>query len=170
MGRLSLIVAVAKTGVIGAAGQIPWHLSSDLRRFKKLTMGHCLLMGRRTFQSLGRVLPQRRHIVLSRDPSFHPPGVEVAASWDQALALAEGEEEIFVIGGEDVYRTALPYVDRIYLTIVPQEVAGDTYFPLEEIRGWNLIDEEHIPAGPGDDCDHIFRVLERDNSGDPWRT
>jgi dihydrofolate reductase len=161
MSRISLIVAVSQNGVIGANGTIPWHLSTDLQRFKRLTTGHCIVMGRRTFESLGRILPDRTHIVLSRDPSFHPPGIHVADSWEMALALAEGDEEIFVIGGEDVFRVALPQADRIYLTLVPLQVTGDAHFPLSALDGWKVRFEQHHSAGPRDDCDHTFRILER---------
>ena len=126
---VSLIVAMSENRVIGREGGIPWDLPADRRRFRELTTGHTLVMGRRTFESIGRPLPGRRTIVLSRTPGFTAPGCEVAPSLAAALALCAGEEELFVCGGAGVYREAMALADRIYLTLVHREVAGDTFFP-----------------------------------------
>jgi dihydrofolate reductase len=161
--RVSIIVAASRNGVIGAAGGIPWHLSTDLRRFKRLTMGHSMIMGRLTFQSLGRPLPGRRHIVLTSDPAYLASGVDLADSWQSAMALVAGEEEVFVIGGGTVYQFALPHAHRIYLTLVEADVTGDVHLNLESLHDWILIDEQYVPADANDQFAHRFRVLDRPN-------
>ncbi|HEY6563829.1 MAG TPA: dihydrofolate reductase [Pirellulaceae bacterium] len=166
--RISLIVAVADNGVIGHQGRIPWRIRGDLRRFKELTWGHPLVMGRATFESLGRVLPGRRHVVLSRDPAFGPGGVLVARSWSEALEHVANVAEVFVIGGADVYRLALPHAHRIYLTEVHATPAGDTLFPRELFQEWgDVVDESRSPASEADEFATTFRVLERPGERKP---
>jgi dihydrofolate reductase len=143
---LSILVAVAENGVIGHEGQLPWHLPDDLRRFKRLTTGHVIVMGRRTYESIGRALPGRRSIVLSRDASFAPPGIEVARSLDAAVAACDGEEEVFVIGGESLFREALPRADRVYLTRVHGRPAGDVLFPGFDEAAWDCVEREEHAA------------------------
>ena len=128
MSAIFLVVAVAANGVIGAQGTLPWHLPADLKRFKALTMGKAMVMGRRTFDSLPGVLPGRRHIVLTRDRSWHAEGAEVAHDLDAALALA-GTGEVAVIGGAEIFALALPRAARIELTEIHAEVPGDTFMP-----------------------------------------
>ncbi len=162
--RISLLVAVAENGVIGRDGRLPWHLPADLKRFKKLTLGHVVIMGRKTHESiverLGRPLPKRRSIVLSRDPCYSgggqtqhrsgggqtqhrcPPGVEVASSLEQALELASAEPTAFVIGGAGLFAEALPLADCLYLTRVHAEVEGDVFFPEIDAESWRLVSEE----------------------------
>ncbi len=132
--------------MIGGDNAVPWHLPADLRHFKTLTTGHPLIMGRRTFESVGRPLPDRRTIVLTRDPGFRPAGVEVARDLDDALARAGDAEEVFVAGGAEVYRSALPRADRLYLTVVHAVVPGDTVFPELDLSDWHLDREEHHKA------------------------
>ena len=142
--RLSLIVAASENDVIGRDGDLPWHLPKDLRRFKRLTTGHPIIMGRKTHESIGRPLPNRRSIVLSRDPEYRADGVEVAPSLDKALALAKSGEpadEIFVIGGYEVFRRAMPRADRLYLTRVHAEVDGDVLFPDFDPERWTLVED-----------------------------
>ncbi|MGH9465548.1 MAG: dihydrofolate reductase [Thermoanaerobaculia bacterium] len=129
--RVSIIVAVADNGVIGAGGAVPWHLRADLRRFKALTMGHHLIVGRKTWESIGRVLPGRTLLVVSRGRPGLPPGVALAPSLDAALetARAAGETEAFVAGGAELYALALPLADRLYLTRVHATPEGDTFLP-----------------------------------------
>ena len=140
--RVSIIVAMAKNRVIGARNKLPWHLSADLRRFKALTMGHHIIMGRRTFESIGRILPGRTSIVVTRDRSYRPAGLIVAHGVNDALALGTGDDEIFVIGGEQLYREALPLADRIYLTEIDREFEGDRFFPEMERAAWQSISRE----------------------------
>jgi len=123
---------------MGRDGDLPWHLPADLKRFKKLTTGHSIIMGRKTFESIGRPLPKRRSIVLSQTPSFQPEGTEVAASLDEALKLARTDEEVFVIGGARVFAEALPIADRLYLTRVHADIEGDVFFPEIEDKAWQL--------------------------------
>lgn len=146
--RLSLIAAVSENGIIGRGGELPWHLPADLRRFKALTMGHHLLVGRKTWESIGRPLPGRTMVVISRRPGYAPAGVRVARSLEEAVALAAaaGEEEAFVGGGEALYRAALPQADRLYLTRVGAEVPGDARFPAWREEEWELVAHEDHPA------------------------
>ncbi len=140
--RISIIAAVAANGVIGCQGRLPWCLPEDLARFKSLTMGHTVIMGRRTFESLPHgALPGRRNIVLSRQP-LTLDGAEVFRSLDQALAQCRNEEEIFIIGGETVYRAALPVAGRMLLTLVEQSPAGDAFFPPIDRHEWQEIKKE----------------------------
>jgi dihydrofolate reductase len=128
---ISLIVAMASNRVIGMAGQLPWHLPGDLQRFKRLTMGHHLLMGRKTWNSIGRPLPGRTSLIVSRDPAFVAPGGQVFGQLTTALAAAEeaGETELFVCGGAEIYAQLLPVCHRIYLSRLSKEFRGDVYFP-----------------------------------------
>jgi dihydrofolate reductase len=140
---LSIIVATAKKGVIGCNGQLPWHLSADLRRFRKLTTGHSIVMGRKTYASIGRPLPDRRSIVLSRNPEYAAEGaegVEVVGDFKQALDLTAEEAEVFVIGGGHLYQLALPFTQRIYLTEICTEVEGDVHFPQIDWSQWDLVE------------------------------
>jgi dihydrofolate reductase len=124
--KLALIVAVARNRVIGKGGKLPWHISEDLKRFKRLTTGHTVLMGRKTFASIGRPLPNRRNVVISSTPQ---PGVETYRSISEALESLKGEEKVFVIGGGQLYAFLLDSADELYLTLVDQGVEGDTFFP-----------------------------------------
>lgn len=158
---LSLIVAVAENGVIGRGGQLPWRLSADLRRFRQLTMGHHVIMGRKTFESIGRPLPGRKLVVLSRQPEFRAPEAVIVPDWQAATAAVADDTEPFVIGGADVFRAALPHVDRIYLTVVHDRPEGDTWFPAWDESDWRIVSEEHHPADEKNSADSTFRVLER---------
>lgn len=153
--RLSLIVAMAENGVIGRDGELPWRISADLKNFKALTMGKPMIMGRKTWDSLGRPLPGRPHVVVSRDPNFAADGVVGAVSFEDALTRARklarevGKDEIMVIGGAEIYRAALDQADRIYLTEVHRTVEGDTSFPEFDRAGWSESERE----GPFTDDD-----------------
>jgi dihydrofolate reductase len=133
---VTIVVAVGSGGVIGADGRMPWHLPEDLRHFRALTLGHTVVMGRRTFESIGRPLDGRRNIVLTRQPEWHHEGVETARSLEEALALSD---DVFVIGGGEVYREAMPLADRIYLTRVEGTWVGDTFFPTIDPAAWEEI-------------------------------
>ena len=146
--RITLIVARATNGVIGRNGTLPWHIPADLKRFKRLTLGSVMIMGRRTFDSLPGVLPGRRHIVLTRDRSWSANGAEIAHSVDEALALA-GDEPVSVIGGAEIFDLFLPHADRFELTEVLGDVAGDTVMPDPRSAGdWREVaSEEHQADG-----------------------
>ena len=149
--EVSLIAAMAANRVIGRGGGLPWHLPPDLKRFKKLTLGHWMLMGRRTWDSIGRKpLPGRPTIVVTRDPAYTAEKAHVARSVEEGLALAEaaGETELFVAGGAAIYAATLDRADRIHLTLLERELEGDTFFPELDPARWRLVWEEaHPPAG-----------------------
>ena len=161
--RCSLIAAMSENGVIGREGEIPWHLSADLRRFKRLTMGHTIIMGRKTFDSIGRPLPGRRSVVISHNTDIRlaAEGVEVVASWAAALEKVAAESEFFVIGGGEIYRLALMQADRIYLTRVAAEVSGDVTFPEIDWQEWEVIEQSEHPADDRNTWPHRFQILER---------
>jgi dihydrofolate reductase len=143
---ITLVVARARNGVIGRDGSLPWRLPDDLRRFKALTLGKPVLMGRRTFASIGRPLPGRRNLVLSRDATFRAEGVEVVQSLEEAIDLAGRDTELMVIGGGEVYRLALPHATRIELTDVDAEVEGDATFPELDAATWRVVATSSRPA------------------------
>jgi len=163
--KVSLIVAMAEGGVIGRAGRLPWHLPADLARFKRLTMDHHLVLGRRTWESIGRALPGRRMLVVSRRAKELelPEGVRGVTSVDEALAIAEqaGDDEVFVAGGARVYREALPRADRLYLTWVQAEVTGDTFFPPVDPADWREVAREEVAADDRNPYATSFTVFER---------
>jgi dihydrofolate reductase len=167
--HISIIAAMAENGVIGREGRLPWHLADDLKRFKRLTMGHTLVMGRKTWESIGRPLPGRRMVVISRQPDYRPSGVAVAASLDDALAIAKaaGDEEAFIIGGAEIYRLALPRADRLYMTLVLADVEGDTHFPAVEWDHWRRLESESHEADSENDYAHVFHVFERCEAAEP---
>ncbi len=127
--EIVLVAAMAANRVIGRENTIPWHIPGEQQRFKELTMGHALLMGRKTRQAIGRPLPGRRNIIISRNPDFQAAGSEVVHSLEEGIALCTNETKIFIIGGEQVYRLALPFADTLILSILPYAVAGDACFP-----------------------------------------
>ncbi|MGE0627317.1 MAG: dihydrofolate reductase [Hyphomicrobiaceae bacterium] len=165
--HISLIVAAAENGVIGRDGRIPWHQRSDLRRFRALTMGKPVVMGRKTFQSLPNVLDGRDNIVVSRDPAFQPDGAHAAPDVEAAIALARtcaarrGVDEIMVIGGAQVYAAVLPMADRIYLTRVHATLPGDTFFADPDPAAWAEVRRESLLKADGDDHAATLMVLER---------
>jgi dihydrofolate reductase len=134
--RLSLLVAMAKNRVIGANNTIPWHLPNELKLFKSLTMRHHIVMGRKTYESINRLLPGRTTVIVTRQRDYAVPGAIVVHSIDQALEACRGDPEIFVIGGADIFRDALRLADRIYLTIVDAEPEGDTFMPEFDMSDW----------------------------------
>jgi dihydrofolate reductase len=161
--RISILVAVAENGVIGRGGKLPWHLGDDLKRFKQLTMGHTIVMGRKTWESIGRALPGRRNVVISRQTGYEAECAEVVTSLDEALNIAEaaGEVEVFVIGGAEIYRLVLPCADMLYLTRVHTEVSGDACFPEFDLSDWSLIESKSHQANQKNDYPTSFEVYER---------
>ncbi|MCX4198589.1 dihydrofolate reductase [Methylobacterium organophilum] len=153
---VSLVAAVARNGVIGRDNGLAWHLSSDLKRFKALTMGKPMLMGRRTWDSIGRPLPGRRTLVLTRDTGFRAEGAETVHDWDSALAAAGAE--LMVVGGAEIYALALPHADRLHLTEVEAEPAGDVRFPAFDRARFRETFREAHPAGPRDE--HAFAFVD----------
>lgn len=156
-----LIAAVARNGVIGRGGRLPWRMPADLARFKRLTLGHTVLMGRRTWESLGRPLPGRRNVVLTHDERWTAPGCEVVHSVEEGLAVADGGDELFVIGGASVYAAFLPFADRLILTHIDADVTGDAVFPAIDPRDWRLVEETPGSVDPANPLPHRFVVYAR---------
>ena len=144
---ISVIVAVAQNGVIGGGNTLLWHISEDLRRFKSITMGHPVIMGRRTFESVGRPLPGRTNVVVSRREDYTPEGVTVVRSLEEAFALFPQEKEIFVTGGGQIYAQAMPLADKLYLTTVEKDYDGDTRFPDWNRDEWRQVSCERHDCG-----------------------
>jgi dihydrofolate reductase len=158
--RVTLIAAAAENNVIGADGRIPWHLSADLQRFKRLTMGHPIIMGRKTWESIGRPLPGRVNVVITRREDYKAPGAVIVNGLEDALRHVQraGHPEAFVIGGGDIYRLALPHADRVELTRVHTRVDGDARFPeLDETEWREVVREAH----EGEGLAYTFLTLER---------
>ena len=161
--RVSLIAAVADNGVIGRGGDLPWRLPADLKQFRRLTMGHHLIVGRRTWESIGKPLKGRRILVLTRSETVDPPGAEPCASLDEALARAEaaGDDEAFVAGGAEIYRLALPRADRLYLTRVHAQPEGDVRFPALDLGPWQLVERREREPDPRNPQRLTFETYDR---------
>lgn len=165
--KIALVVAIAENGVIGQGGDLPWRLSSDLKLFRRHTMGKPLIMGRKTFASLPRPLDGRDNIVITRDTAFNAEGAIVVNSFEDALAQAEafaqarGVDEICVIGGAEIFRQALPLARKVYLTRVHAHPSGDVFFPPEDWSGWRVHLAESYAIGPKDAFAFTFSILER---------
>jgi dihydrofolate reductase len=164
---VSAIVAIAQNNVIGINNGIPWYLPADLKYFKKTTMDHHVIMGRKSYESIGRPLPKRTNVIVTRDPFFIASNCLVVHSVEEALQLAldNNETEAFIIGGGEIYKLAMPYLDRLYLTEVDVEVEGGVYFPEIDFSEWNLISEEAHKADTQNEMDYVFKVLERKAGG-----
>ena len=154
--QIALIAALARNRAIGVDGRLPWHLPDDLAHFKRTTAGSPVLMGRRTFESIGRPLPRRENIVLSRDRGFAPKGCRVAATLEAGLAAAAGAEVLFGIGGQSLFEALLPWADRMHLTWVEADVAGDAFFPEVDFSAWKCVDE--VAHARDDRHRYAFRI------------
>ena len=161
---VAIVIAVADNGVIGRGNALPWDLPDDLQHFKRTTMGRPIIMGRKTFESIGRPLPGRLNIILTRDSTWQAPGVSVATSMEQAIEIAEGQalidgaDSVMVIGGAEVYGQALPFTSRAFLTRVHGNVHGDAFFDLDQIVSWRELSRIEVSAG--DRNSHDFSVIE----------
>jgi dihydrofolate reductase len=170
---ISIIAAVDENGGIGFKNQIPWHLPADLARFKVLTMGHFLLLGRKTYQSIGSALPGRQMIILTRNLEFEAPDCITTESLNEALEMAEtaGEDEVFIIGGAEIYLEALPLADRLYLTRVHSGFEVDVYFPVIDNEDWDLVVEEFYPPDEKNLIPHTYyqyhRVTDQESAFNP---
>lgn len=160
---VSVIVAVAQNGVIGCGNRLIWHISEDLRRFKAITSGHPVVMGRKTFESLGRPLPNRTNVVITRQKGYRAEGCTVAGSLEEAIALFDPSEELFIIGGGEIYRQAMPLADKLYLTVVCADYEGDTWFPAWDAADWELVNEERHERGAAFEHPYVFRDYVRRN-------
>lgn len=160
---VSIIVAIAENGVIGSDNKLIWHLSDDLKNFKKITSGHCIIMGRKTYESIGRPLPNRTNIVLSRNKDYKADGCVVLNSLSQALTYSKekGEQEAFVIGGQAVYIAAYDIADKLYLTKVKASPSGDAYFKKIQLDHWKLISSKQVKRNEHNDFDYEMVELQR---------
>ena len=160
---ISLIVAMDEQRGIGLDGGIPWHLPADLKRFKTLTMGHHLVMGRKTYESIGNPLPGRTMIIVTRNTNYQPDGCLVAHSLQEALGFASlgSENEVFIIGGGELFAEAIELADRIYLSLVHATLPADTFFPLISVDEWQEIETELVPANEKNKYAFTFKILQR---------
>lgn len=159
--KISMIAAMAKGRVIGKDNTMPWHLPADFAWFKRNTLGKPIIMGRKTYESIGRPLPGRRNIVISRNPACVFEGVETVTSMDEALALVKGEKEVMIIGGGSIYNACLPRAHRLYLTFIDAQIEGDTCFPDWGDKGWKKSHSEQYNADEKNAYNMEFVILER---------
>ncbi|KMZ39691.1 MULTISPECIES: dihydrofolate reductase [Bacillales] len=157
---ISLIVAYARNQVIGKDGDMPWHLPADLKNVKELTTGKTIVMGRKTFESIGKPLPNRRNVVLTRSQDFHPEGVDVVHTKEEVLAMGD----VIIFGGAEIYRQFLDVVDRLYITEIDLETEGDTFFPAWDRDAYTLVDKREGIVDEKNVHPHAFYVYERKNS------
>jgi len=157
---VSAIVAAAENNAIGKDNQLLWHLPNDLRFFKRTTTGHTIIMGRKTYESVGKPLPNRRNIIVTRQAGYTADGAEVVHSLAAALESCAGEEEVFVVGGAEIYQQALPVVNRIYLTRVHAALPGDSFFPQLDQQSWRLVSADHHPADDRHAYSYTFEIYE----------
>ncbi len=157
---LSAIVAVAQNGVIGNNNQLIWHISEDLKYFKATTINHSIIMGRKSYESIGKALPNRRNIIVTRNVEFEAPGCEVVNSIEEAIALCSSESEVFISGGGEIYKAALPLCDRLYITEISQSYEGSTVFPEIDKNAWREISREDFERGAKYEHPFSFVVYE----------
>ncbi|MCQ2090805.1 MAG: dihydrofolate reductase [Fibrobacter sp.] len=160
---ISAIVAVSENNVIGRDGHLPWRLSADLKRFKAITTGHAIILGRKNYDDIGRPLPNRTNYVLTRNAAFEAPGCVVCSSLEKAIeaAAAAGETECFIIGGAAIYEAAMPLVKKMYVTRVLAEIEGDVFFPAWG-EGWHKVSEEQVPADEKNEYPTAYQVWTRE--------
>lgn len=162
--RVSLIVAMSRNRVIGRDNAIPWRIPAELQRFKQLTMGHHIVMGRKTWDSIGRLLPGRTTVIVTRNAQLRVEGALIASSLTEALRLAAHDDEIFVIGGAEIFAQALPLAQRLYLTTVDIEIDGDTFMPPFDPTEWHRVRSEAHPADPTNPLPWVLEIYERAES------
>jgi len=158
---ISIIVAMSKNGVIGREGDLPWHLSADLQKFKQITMGHHIVMGRKTYESINRLLPGRTTVIVTRQPDYMIDGAITVNDLSELESLGETDNEVFVIGGGQIYQAALGFANRLYVTRVHAHVEGDTVFPAVDWDAWTLESSEDHPADDRNDHDFSFEVWQK---------
>ncbi|HAI10143.1 MAG TPA: dihydrofolate reductase [Phycisphaerales bacterium] len=160
--RLAMILAKSENDCLGKDNDMPWHLPAELKRFMKITTGHSMIMGRKTYETFAKPLPNRRHIVITRQADYQAPeGVEVVHSLDDAIALCQNEEQVFVIGGAEIYRQAYDKCDLLYLTIVHASFEGDTYLNCIDLTQWDKIEEESFNADDKNPLDYTCYLYHR---------
>jgi dihydrofolate reductase len=162
MSKISIAVAIGENHAIGKNNQLLWHMPADLKFFKQTTSGHTVIMGRKTFDSVGKPLPNRRNVVITRDTELQIEGVELVNSLDEALEITKTEEKpVFIVGGAEIYRQALPKTDKLYLTTIHHNFDADTFFPDFDRSEWTVISSEPHKADEKNKYDYTFEVLER---------
>jgi dihydrofolate reductase len=165
--QISLIAALDRNNLIGADQEMPWHLPADLKRFKAITMGKPIVMGRKTYETLGRPLPGRHNIILTHNREYQAEGCTVVHSIDEALEVTSDATEVMIIGGGAIYRQFLPLASRLYLTLIDATFEGDTYFPAIDYEQWQIVSEEQHPQDERNPYPFRLLILERKNAGDP---
>jgi len=158
---ISIIVAISQNGIIGREMDLPWHISADLKRFKALTMGHHIVMGRKTYESIGRLLPGRTTVIITRQSDYQIPGAVVVNSIEHALTVAADDQETFIVGGRQIYNLSLPLVDKLYITRVHADVEGDTRFDAIDWSGWECESSERHSADEKNDHEYSFEIYRR---------
>lgn len=160
---ISIIVAMSQNLVIGKNNSIPWHLPADLKRFKEITMGHPIIMGRKTFESIGKILSGRKNIIVTRQNNYRTKGCVVVNSIEEAISHAELDKpsEVFFIGGAEIYKQALPLAEKLYLTIVHKKFDGDTFFPMPAFNHWEEISKENFFADKENPFSYSFSILKK---------
>lgn len=160
---ISIIAALDEKGGIGKENGLPWRLKSDLKRFKSITMGHHLIMGRKTYETIGKLLPGRTMIIVTHNPNYDPNGCIIVKSIEEALSVAEknNESEVFIIGGGDIFRQSIDMADKIYLTNIHTVVNADTFFPEIEASSWKMVWCEENKRSENDEYDSDFKILLR---------
>ena len=161
MNKLSIVVAISANNAIGKDNQLLWHLPADLKHFKEITSGHTIIMGRKTYDSIGRPLPSRRNIVITRKADLQIENVEVANSLEEAISLCENEEEVFIIGGAEIYKNSIASTNTIYLTTVHKEYEADVFFPEINADEWSETYQEYHEADEKNSVAYTFSTLER---------
>lgn len=154
---ISAVVAMSENHVIGDQNQLPWHLPADLKHFKHITLHHTILMGRKTYDSIGKALPNRRNVILTQDQMFHAEGCETVHDLSSALAF----DDLYIIGGAKVFELAWTHINRLYLTLIHQNIKGDAFFPQLDLKRWHLMSREDHQADEQNPYDYSFLVLER---------
>lgn len=160
---VSLMVAYSKNRVIGKDNKLLWHLSDDLKNFKRVTSGHHIIMGRKTYESIGRALPNRTNVIITRNTNYHAPGCVVVNSLEKALNFAKesGETEAIITGGGEIYKEALSIIDRAYVTEVDCEIVGDTYFPKVDFSNWKVIETIEHPKDEKNEFSWVFKTIQK---------
>ena len=161
MNKLSIIVAISANNAIGKDNQLLWHLPADLKHFKEITSGHTIIMGRKTYESIGKPLPNRRNIVITRQEDLTIAGVEIVHSLADAVTLCEKDLELFIIGGAEIYQHALPETNRIYLTTVHKDYDADVFFPQLTVNDWTTVNQEYHETDEKNSVAYTFSTLER---------
>lgn len=161
MNKLSIVVAISENNAIGKDNQLLWHLPADLKHFKEITTGHPIIMGRKTYDSIGRPLPNRRNIVITRQKDLNLPSIEVVNSLDEAIKLCQNENEVFIIGGAEIYKHAIAITNNIYLTTVHQNYEADVFFPHLDKSEWKEIEREHHQHDEKNSVAYTFSTLQR---------